>query len=400
MKILHTADWHLGATLGKEKRTDEFRRALDWLVGVIRERQVRCVIVAGDIFNTPDPPNSALELYFGFLKDAAEAGARDIVVIAGNHDSPSFLEAPKPLLERLNVHVYARAATRLEDHLIVLQDDSGRECVHIAAIPNLRESDVRTVSEGEGFDDQKLRFNNAVTARYREICTLAKTRRPDLPLIATAHLMMIEKHVTRDMLEIVGSVANVGAEDFPPEIDYLALGHLHEARTAGGKTNFRYSGSLLPMDFRQAATSRKVLLLDTGDLSHCEEITTPVFQRIETVEGDLETIEKAIAAFKLENTEIWLQAIHTGAFNPALFERVMAFCEGSSVVPLICRNLERNPAVPESANGEESLEELSPKTVFERLLDTQKDLDGDRRKALTDAFDEAYFAVTEGDVKS
>ena len=105
MKILHTSDWHIGRSLYGRKRYDEFSAFLDWLAEFIQAESVDALLVSGDVFDTSTPSNRAQELYYRFLCKVSASCCRHIVVIAGNHDSPSFLNAPKELLRALNVYV-------------------------------------------------------------------------------------------------------------------------------------------------------------------------------------------------------------------------------------------------------------------------------------------------------
>ena len=105
MKILHTSDWHLGRSLYGRKRYEEFSSFLDWLAQTIEEEKVDALLVAGDVFDNSTPSNRAQELYYRFLCRVAASCCRHVVVIAGNHDSPSFLNVPKELLRALNVYV-------------------------------------------------------------------------------------------------------------------------------------------------------------------------------------------------------------------------------------------------------------------------------------------------------
>ncbi|MFR0875080.1 MAG: metallophosphoesterase family protein [Bilophila wadsworthia] len=104
LRILHTSDWHIGRTLYGRRRYETFSAFLDWLADTVRDRHVDVLIVAGDVFDTSAPSNRAQELYYRFLCRVMSF-CRHIVVVAGNHDSPSFLTAPKELLRALNVHV-------------------------------------------------------------------------------------------------------------------------------------------------------------------------------------------------------------------------------------------------------------------------------------------------------
>jgi len=105
MKILHTSDWHIGRALHGRKRYVEFESFFDWLAHLLDDEGIDVLLVAGDVFDNTAPSNRAQELYYRFLCRAAASPARHVVVTAGNHDSPSFLEAPRELLKSLNIHV-------------------------------------------------------------------------------------------------------------------------------------------------------------------------------------------------------------------------------------------------------------------------------------------------------
>ena len=118
MRILHTSDWHLGRPLYGRKRYQEFETFLDWLAATIDHEKVDVLLVAGDIFDTSTPGNRAQELYYRFLCRVAGSCCGHVVIIAGNHDSPSFLNAPRELLRALNVHVIGAMTENPEDEVI------------------------------------------------------------------------------------------------------------------------------------------------------------------------------------------------------------------------------------------------------------------------------------------
>jgi len=105
MKILHTSDWHLGQKFLSKDRIDEHQSALDWLRQTIIEQEIDVLLVSGDIFDIGNPPSYARHLYYRFLTSLQGTYCRHVVITGGNHDSPSMLNAPKELLEILNVYV-------------------------------------------------------------------------------------------------------------------------------------------------------------------------------------------------------------------------------------------------------------------------------------------------------
>ena len=105
LTVLHTSDWHLGRRLYGKPRYTEFRAFLAWLLQAIREQAVDVLVVAGDVFDTTAPSNQAQNLYYDFLSQVCQTCCRHVIIVAGNHDSPSFLEAPKQLLKSFNIHI-------------------------------------------------------------------------------------------------------------------------------------------------------------------------------------------------------------------------------------------------------------------------------------------------------
>ncbi|RME09699.1 MAG: exonuclease subunit SbcD, partial [Bacteroidetes bacterium] len=143
MKILHTSDWHLGQKLTGRDRDEEHRLALDWLADFIAQEKVDVLVVAGDVFDIHNPPNSARELYYRFLRKLIQSSVRHVVVIGGNHDSPNMLEAPKELLQLLGIHVVGAATGHVSDEIIELKDADGKVELVVAAVPFLRDQDLR-----------------------------------------------------------------------------------------------------------------------------------------------------------------------------------------------------------------------------------------------------------------
>jgi len=388
MKILHTADWHLGVSLGTEKRSAEFERTLKFILESAQEREVRCILIAGDIFDSPIPSNQAIGMYYQFLVDATRAGIRDIIVTAGNHDSPGFLEAPKELLKRLNVHVFGKLEEDPADQLVLLQDENGEPHAVVAAIPYLHERDVRRTVSGEGLNEQHLGYCKGVLAAYQKVCGKAKELYPDLPLIAMSHFWATPG-TEPDPADQVGCQSGVPVGDFPQSIDYLAMGHIHWPEPLAYRKEFRYAGSILPLTFQEAGYEKMAVLLDTDDLAHPEEVKLPVFRQMEVITGTMTEITERIGKLKGEDSDAMLDVEVTGQFQPRLRQDLDDLCAGSRLSVIVCKNQEPNPVLLHRAAQNERLEDLGPETVFSRMLDGKKDLTEDRRARLIGTFREA-----------
>ena len=275
LKILHTSDWHLGRRLYGRLRYDEFESFLQWLEDTISAQQVNILIVAGDIFDTMTPSNKAQALYYEFLGRVSRSCCQHVVIVAGNHDSPTFLDAPSNVLKFLNVHVIGTACDDLEDEVLVLGDDNNNPHCIIAAVPYLRDRDVRSSSAGESADSKDANVIKGIRTHYDEVASIAKGKQAELikihqrhiPIIATGHLFAAGGKTTdddgvRDLY--VGSLGKISADMFDEGFDYVALGHLHVPQRVGGLESIRYSGSPIAMGFGEAKQQKQVLLIQFG----------------------------------------------------------------------------------------------------------------------------------------
>ncbi|MCG3879341.1 exonuclease SbcCD subunit D C-terminal domain-containing protein [Psychrobacter sp. Ps6] len=281
LKILHTSDWHLGRRLYGRLRYDEFEAFLQWLENTISTQQVDILIVAGDVFDTMTPSNKAQALYYEFLGKVSRSCCQHVVIVAGNHDSPTFLDAPSNVLKFLNVHVIGTACDDLEDEVLVLGDDDNNPHCIIAAVPYLRDRDVRSSSAGESADSKDANVIKGIRAHYDAVASIAKGQQEELiknhqrhiPIIATGHLFAAGGKTTdddgvRDLY--VGSLGKISADMFDEGFDYVALGHLHVPQRVGGRESIRYSGSPIAMGFGEAKQQKQVLLVQFGAISNVD----------------------------------------------------------------------------------------------------------------------------------
>ena len=266
MRLLHTSDWHLGQTLHNYDRTYEHQCFLDWLLDTIVEEEADALLIAGDIFDNANPSSAAQRQLYGFLQRAkARAPQLQIVVIAGNHDSPGRLEAPGPLLEAHGTTVIGNVvrgrdgAIDLERLLVPLKDRAGNIQAWCLGIPFLRPGDVPRV-EGEG--DAYL---NGIAALYQQAFALARERRgAGQAILAMGHCHMVDGQASQDSERriVIGGTEALPASMFAPDIAYAALGHLHLAQRVGKKEHLRYCGSPLPLSFAEVGYQHQVLRID------------------------------------------------------------------------------------------------------------------------------------------
>ncbi|NTU58192.1 MAG: exonuclease subunit SbcD [Chlorobiaceae bacterium] len=408
MKILHTSDWHLGRNLYGRSRFLEFEAFLDWLSGLIVSQGIDALIVAGDIFDTTTPANSTQKLYYGFLERLFRSSCRHVVVTGGNHDSPTFLDAPRDLLLSFNVHVLGAATGKPEVEVLVLKDTQGNPEAIVCAVPYLRDRDIRTVEPGESMEDKNRKLVEGVARHYAEVTRIAEEHRKNIgvgiPVIATGHLFAaggttVDGDGVREIY--VGSLARIGASAFPEAIDYVALGHLHVAQKVGGAEHRRYSGSPIPMGFGESGQRKLVLQVEfDGRIPRITEIPVPCFQPLERFAGTLDELTASILALRASGSSAWLEIEYRGdepasAVQQALEEAV----EGSF---LEIRRIRSKRTVHEALgqrSEEETLEQLDPEAVFMRCLDA-RGTDGSLQPTLIDCYREVLRSIDEEDVMS
>ncbi len=319
LTILHTSDWHLGRRLYGRMRYDEFEAFLNWLQDAISTQQVDVLIVAGDIFDTMTPSNRAQALYYEFLGKVSKSCCQHIVIVAGNHDSPTFLDAPSNVLKFLNVHVIGTACEDLNDEVLVLDDADGAPHCIIAAVPYLRDRDVRSSAAGESADSKDANVIKGIRAHYDEVASIAKAKKAKLvevyqrhiPIIATGHLFAAGGTTTEDdgVRELyVGSLGKISADMFDESFDYVALGHLHVPQRVGGRESIRYSGSPIAMGFGEAKQQKQVLLVQFGavanDISGQKSASDNIVESIiPQLTNTVTTIEKPVKKVASQTTE-------------------------------------------------------------------------------------------------
>lgn len=378
LRVLHTADWHIGRTLHGRKRYDEFAAFLDWMAAAIEDQRVDILLIAGDVFDTSTPSNRAQELYYRFLCKIAGSCCRHVVVTGGNHDSPTFLNAPQQLLRALNIHVVGSATDCREDEVLLLHTVDGQPELLVCAVPYLRDRDVRTAEPGESIEDKERKIYAGIREHYHEVCAIAEKKRQqlerDIPLVAMGHLFAAGGKTQEDdgVRELyVGSLAHVTADVFPLTIDYLALGHLHVPQKVNGSQTMRYSGSPLPMGFGEARQQKSVCVVEfSGRQPTVELLPIPSFQSLVRVEGDWAKIQQDIQALKKQKHSFWIEVDYQGEeIIGDLHERLDAEVADTLLDILrVGNNRIKNSALLRTQT-EETLDDLDVYEVFARCLE-------------------------------
>ncbi|MDO4857455.1 MAG: exonuclease SbcCD subunit D C-terminal domain-containing protein [Thermoguttaceae bacterium] len=402
MRLLHTSDWHLDAKLEQLSRSDEQQKFLNWLRGTILEKQIDVLLVAGDIFDSGNPSNSSQLRYNQFLRELyldAKSGksvCKTIIITAGNHDSPSLLNVSGPFMELLGMHVVTQPTENLREMIIPVLNSDGQTEALIAAVPFLRGRDLVPYIERTEELELAQQILNGMQTFYRIITDEAlkmrseileeesqsnSTRNPKprlesrIPIIATGHLFTAHGSTLDGdgVLNHRGTLDQFPASGFPPELSYIALGHLHQPQRVDGKEYIRYSGAPITMNFSEAGISKQVLLVETEADSEVRvtPIPVPTFQRLEVLKGDFSEIESSAKELPAEEPQIWIKAVFTGeTYELSLRDQIEELFQTLPHLQLVSfeNQTAHSKRVLDEISQHEDLLTMKPQELFDRFL--------------------------------
>lgn len=279
MKWLHTADWHLGKRLYDRLRLEEQWQIIDSLCKIAEEEEVDAILIAGDLYDSFNPPNEASELFFKALHRLSKNGTRAVVAIAGNHDSADRIEAPDPLAQACGIILMGYPQTEVKPFMLdtglgVTKSDKGfieiklpqyDYPLRVIATPYANEARLRQFLGTENTED------SLQTALEQQWSGLANKYCNEKGVnVLMAHLFMAgnaeqalkEPEDERGILH-VGGAQVIYTHSIPNKVQYTALGHLHRYHNLGSTEKpIVYSGSLLEYSFSEAMQTKYVAIVE------------------------------------------------------------------------------------------------------------------------------------------
>ncbi|WP_442603699.1 exonuclease SbcCD subunit D [Paenibacillus sp. KN14-4R] len=269
MRILHTGDWHLGRTLEGRSRIEEQAAFLDELSNLVRDEDIDLVLIAGDIYDSVNPPAAAESMFYESLAELAEGGKRHVVVISGNHDHPDRLAASGPLAQKQGVTLIGMPTPNLQTYNIQRTGEQAK----VFGLPYPSEARLRELFTEAG-EEEKLR--SAYSDRVaRLIAKGAEGFQNDTVNLVMSHLYVLGGAESESERPIqVGGAYTVDVNAFAVNAQYAALGHLHRAQNMKASIPVRYSGSPLAYSFSEAGQAKSVTILDLkpGQAAHPREV--------------------------------------------------------------------------------------------------------------------------------
>ena len=312
MRILHTGDWHLGKNLEGHSRLQEQEAFLQDFVRIVEKQNIDLIIIAGDVYDTSNPPAAAEKLFYDTLKKLSKNGERITLVIAGNHDNPERLVAAGPLAREHGIIMVGTPKTIVPTGMYGAYEvvDSGEgyielkikdEQIVILTVPYPSEKRLNEVlyHEMEEAEERAATYGERIKALFDQ---LSVHYRKDTINLVTSHLFAMgsEEGGSERSIQLGGSYI-VDGDCFPKEAQYIALGHVHKPQIVPGTNKrARYSGSPLHYNKKEISFTKKCLVVDVAvnQEAKIEEIPLPVYKPIEI--WKCESIEEALEKCEAE----------------------------------------------------------------------------------------------------
>lgn len=393
MRILHTADWHLGKSLEKRSRIDEQRKFLDDFIEVAKENNIDLVIIAGDIYDSSNPPAIAEKMFYDTLKKISDNGKRLILIIAGNHDNPERLVASAPLAREHGIIMVGTLKTIIDTgnygrHKIInsgegfIEIEINGEKAIILTVPYLSEKRLNEVLYND-MDSDEERIKSYSDRVFSLFDSLKDNYREDTINLLVSHLyaMGSEEGGSERSIQLGGSYI-VNCDCFPKEAQYIALGHVHKPQLVPGTNKkARYSGSPIHYNKKEVSYNKKCFVVDVkaNEEANVKEVYFKVYKPIEI--WKCENFDDALLKCEEnKDRECWV-------YLEIKVDRYMREDEIKKLKELKKDILEITPIIENIHRDDESAISLSEKSFEELFIDFyKKERMGEPDKEIIDLF--------------
>lgn len=279
MKILHTADWHLGKKLEKISRFPEQLLVLEEIISIANNENVDVVLIAGDLFDNFNPSSESIELFYKILKRLTNNGHRPVIAIAGNHDSPDRIEAPDPLARACGIIFagYPHSAVEpfeIETGIKIQKSEPGfieiklpkyKYPLRLILTPYANEYRLKTFL---GVDNTEVTLRDVLQEFWQNLASKYCDNQGVNILMTHIYLMkkgaeLLEEPEDEKPILHIGGAQIIYSENVPPQIQYVALGHLHRFQQIDKvPCPMVYSSSPLAYSFSEANQEKYVVIID------------------------------------------------------------------------------------------------------------------------------------------
>ena len=275
MKILHTSDWHLGATDSGRYLLEDQIHFIDEICEIINAEDVGAVMIAGDVYDRSVASADAIRLYDQAMTCMCRDCKVPVIVIAGNHDGAERLESCSELLTAASLHICG--SLHREIRKVCLEDTD------VYLLPWITEEKVKSV-----YPEHREQISSLEEAYKVVINEMQEDFDPDKKHFLLAHAFITNSETsTSDKAAVIGTATQISAQIFEG-FDYVALGHIHKPQNVND--NIRYSGTPMPYSFgKEEIQEKSVTIVDTETLEHKIVPLHPLHKRT-TLTGTLEEL--------------------------------------------------------------------------------------------------------------
>lgn len=402
MKILHTADWHIGKVLHKHPLQEEMLLFFEWMISFIKSETIDVLLVSGDIFDLANPGAKDRECYYKLLSRLIPLDIQ-IVITGGNHDGIGVINAPKEILDALHIHVVGGAKENLEEELIEIKNKSGELELIVAAVPFLRDKDLRSLKTDTQYSSRAEAIRAGIELHYKSLAKICDEKYSGIPAIAMGHLYA--KGVTSSESERdihIGNAAAVEASIFPDTFDYVALGHIHRPQVINKNQFIRYCGSPISLSFSEKSDVKGVLLVEINKSKTAEPkfIEIPKQRELKKISGDLKSVTEKLQNYSNNyNLPALIELeIKEGDFSEiklAQASELVSQYDGHDNLVILKSKTEFNTGAKDTSDlftAGENIEDLSPLDVFKKRV-ASEELTADTEKDLLATFQELLEIV-------
>lgn len=285
MRLLHTADWHIGKGLRGRSRMEEHAAALAEVLDIVKSEKIDCFLHAGDVFDSLAPAAEAEQCVYRFFARLAELKV-PAVIVAGNHDHPKRFEALQPLLSTMQIHMRPDVAE--PDAGGVLELAIGKENLRVATMPFVAEHKLIDAEMLMGVQaDRTAEYADRMSGMIEMLC---QGFTPDAVNVLLGHLFVMDAQAGGSERAIhLAKPYAIPAPRFPTTASYIALGHLHRPQQVPAPSHAHYSGSLLQLDFGEQEQIKRVAVIDAkpGITAKMNSISISAGRRLRDVRASL-----------------------------------------------------------------------------------------------------------------
>jgi DNA repair protein SbcD/Mre11 len=403
MKILHTADWHIGKKLHKHELAQDFDLFIDWLHDLIKARSIEMLLISGDIFDLANPSSEARSQYYRALIKLKRLDCK-IIATGGNHDSPAMLDAPKEILKALDMDVIGGLPNDLEDCIIPVSNKAGSCELVVAAIPYLRDADLRSGNGASTYEERVQEIREGIRNIFSKAAEICAEKYPKIPVIGMGHLYTAGTETSDSERDIqIGNQAAFQAAQFGEYYNYIALGHIHKPQKVNAGIPVFYSGSPIPLSFSERKDEKRVLLIDTKNSWEPESIPVPSYRKLLKINGSLVELRNKLEELDQPMTlnsliEIELEEDQYDAQKIYLLDELVNNFNkpGFEIVKQRARFKNQLQGSAEVFDENQQLEDLKPGEVFREII-APHDYEEDERIEILSAFEEILEEVQNSD---